>query len=120
TTIILGHSGSGKSVTLKLIVGLLTPDAGAVEVDGATVHTLSPDDLAARRGTIGYVFQFAARFDSMTVGENIRLGLVRRGLGDAEIAARVEESLAMVGLAAAADRYPAELSGGTRKRAGIA
>lgn len=120
TTVILGHSGSGKSVTLKLIVGLLAPDAGVVEVDGAAVHTLSPDQLAAMRGTIGYVFQFAALFDSMTVGENIRLGLVRRDLDESEIAARIEESLAMVGLGAAADRYPAELSGGMRKRAGIA
>jgi phospholipid/cholesterol/gamma-HCH transport system ATP-binding protein len=72
------------------------------------------------RGTIGYVFQFAALFDSMTVAENLRLGLVRRGLEEAEIAERIEESLAMVGLSASADRYPAELSGGMRKRAGIA
>jgi phospholipid/cholesterol/gamma-HCH transport system ATP-binding protein len=120
TTVILGHSGSGKSVTLKLIVGLLTPDAGTVEVDGATVHTLDHEALAALRGTIGYVFQFAALFDSMTVTENLRLGLARRGLAEPEIQARVAESLAMVGLTGAADRYPAELSGGMRKRAGIA
>ena len=120
TTVILGHSGSGKSVTLKLIVGLLTPDAGKVEVDGATVHLLDQDALAAMRGTIGYVFQFAALFDSMTVAENLRLGLTRRELDESEIAARIAESLAMVGLSAAADRYPAELSGGMRKRAGIA
>lgn len=120
TTVILGHSGSGKSVTLKLIVGLLEPDEGAVEVDGATVHTLEHDALAAMRGTIGYVFQFAALFDSMSVEENIRLGLARRGLDEPETAARVSESLAMVGLASAAGRFPAELSGGMRKRAGIA
>ena len=120
TTVILGHSGSGKSVTLKLIVGLLLPEAGAVEVDGLTVHDLDAEDLAALRGTIGYVFQFAALFDSMTVAENIRLGLARRGLGDDEVSDRIRESLAMVGLEHSADRYPAELSGGMRKRAGIA
>ncbi|MDQ2670163.1 MAG: ATP-binding cassette domain-containing protein [Gemmatimonadota bacterium] len=120
TTVILGHSGSGKSVTLKLIVGLLTPDAGRVEVDGATVHELDADALAAMRGTIGYVFQFAALFDSMTVADNLRLGLVRRGMDEREMQRRVDESLALVGLAASADRFPAELSGGMRKRAGIA
>ena len=120
TTVILGHSGSGKSVTLKLIVGLLTPDAGVVEVDGSVVHELEPDALAAMRGTIGYVFQFAALFDSMTVAENLRLGLARRGLPEPDVADRIRESLELVGLLAAADRYPAELSGGMRKRAGIA
>jgi phospholipid/cholesterol/gamma-HCH transport system ATP-binding protein len=120
TTVILGYSGSGKSVMLKLIVGLLEPDAGRVEVDGAVVHELDPDALAALRGRIGYVFQFAALFDSMTVADNIRLGLARRGLPARDIAERVAESLALVGLEGAADRYPAELSGGMRKRAGIA
>jgi phospholipid/cholesterol/gamma-HCH transport system ATP-binding protein len=119
-TVIIGPSGSGKSVTLKLIVGLLEPDAGSVLVDEATVHELDREELAALRGRIGYVFQFAALFDSMTVAENIRLGLARRGYHATDITQRIEESLAVVDLSDAGDKYPAELSGGMRKRAGIA
>jgi phospholipid/cholesterol/gamma-HCH transport system ATP-binding protein len=119
-TVVIGPSGSGKSVTLKLIVGLLEPDAGRVVVDDVTVHELDRDELAALRGRIGYVFQFAALFDSMTVSENIRLGLVRRGYDEADIRARIEESLAVVDLSGTGDKYPAELSGGMRKRVGIA
>jgi phospholipid/cholesterol/gamma-HCH transport system ATP-binding protein len=119
-TVVIGPSGSGKSVTLKLIVGLLEPDAGRVLVDDATVHELDREKLAALRGRIGYVFQFAALFDSMTVAENIRLGLARRGYGQSETAERIEESLAVVDLGNTGDKYPAELSGGMRKRVGIA
>ena len=119
-TVMIGASGSGKSVTLKLIVGLIEPDAGAVLVDGEVVHELDRRALAELRGRIGYVFQFAALFDSMTVAENIRLGLVKRGHGEAEIRARIEESLAVVELSGVEDKYPAELSGGMRKRVGIA
>lgn len=119
-TVIIGGSGSGKSVTLKLIVGLLEPDAGRIEVDGRNVPDLDRDELAQLRGQIGYVFQFAALFDSMTVVENIRLGLVRRGLDEASIRDRIRESLETVELSGQEDRYPAELSGGMRKRAGIA
>jgi phospholipid/cholesterol/gamma-HCH transport system ATP-binding protein len=119
-TVIIGGSGSGKSVTLKLIVGLLEPDAGRVEVDGRNVPDLDRDELAQLRGQIGYVFQFAALFDSMTVAENIRLGLVRRGLDETSIRDRIRESLETVELSGQEDRYPAELSGGMRKRAGIA
>jgi phospholipid/cholesterol/gamma-HCH transport system ATP-binding protein len=119
-TVMIGASGSGKSVTLKLIVGLIEPDAGAVRVDGDVVHELDRRALAELRGRIGYVFQFAALFDSMTVAENIRLGLVKRGHGEAEIRARIEESLAVVELTGVEDKYPAELSGGMRKRVGIA
>jgi phospholipid/cholesterol/gamma-HCH transport system ATP-binding protein len=119
-TVIIGRSGSGKSVTLKCIVGLLTPDQGRVEVDGQVVGELDRDQLAEIRGRIGYVFQFAALFDSLTVGDNIRLGLRRRGHGEAEMARRVAESLAVVRLEGIEDRYPAELSGGMRKRVGIA
>ena len=120
TMAILGYSGSGKSVALKHIVGLLHPDAGTVEVDGQIVHALDRNALAALRSTIGYVFQFAALFDSMTVGENLALGLRRRRLPDDEIAGRTEEALALVNLPDSADRYPGELSGGMRKRVGIA
>jgi phospholipid/cholesterol/gamma-HCH transport system ATP-binding protein len=119
-TVIIGGSGSGKSVTLKLIVGLLEPDAGRVEVDGRNVPELDRDELTQVRGEIGYVFQFAALFDSMTVAENIRLGLVKRGLDEASIRDRIAESLATVELSGQEDRYPAELSGGMRKRVGIA
>jgi phospholipid/cholesterol/gamma-HCH transport system ATP-binding protein len=119
-TVIIGYSGSGKSVTLKCIVGLLEPDAGQVVVDGAVVQDMSREELAELRGRIGYVFQFAALFDSMTVAENIALGLVKRGLDPDTVAERTAESLEVVELAGTEDKYPAELSGGMRKRVGIA
>jgi len=119
-TVIIGASGVGKSVTLKLIVGLIEPDGGAVEVDGDIVHQMDRRALAALRGRVGYVFQFAALFDSMTVAENIRLGLVKRKLHEDEMQERVAESLAVVELSGAEEKYPAELSGGMRKRVGIA
>ena len=119
-TVVIGYSGTGKSVMLKLIVGLLEPDGGRVLVDGAVVNEMTRDELTALRGHIGYVFQFAALFDSMTVAENIRLGLARRGFGDAAIRERTGESLAVVELSGTEDKYPAELSGGMRKRVGIA
>jgi phospholipid/cholesterol/gamma-HCH transport system ATP-binding protein len=119
-TVIIGHSGVGKSVTLKLIVGLLEPDAGRVLVDGDVVHELDREELAALRGRIGYVFQFAALFDSMTVAENIRLGLAKRGYDGATVRERIQESLTVVDLSGSEDKYPAELSGGMRKRVGIA
>jgi phospholipid/cholesterol/gamma-HCH transport system ATP-binding protein len=120
TTVILGYSGSGKSVALKHIVGLLKPDEGRVVVDGSVVHELARDDLAELRRSIGYVFQFAALFDSMTVEENIRLGLARRDLSPADIEERTTESLRLVELEDAGQLMPAELSGGMRKRVGIA
>ena len=120
TVVIIGYSGSGKSVALKHIVGLLHPDAGDVIVDGQAVSTLDRDALTAVRRSIGYVFQFAALFDSLTVAENVALGLRRRGLGDEEIGERVREALALVDLSGTEERMPAELSGGMRKRVGIA
>ena len=120
TVVIIGYSGSGKSVALKHIVGLLHPDAGDVIVDGQAVSTLDRDDLTRLRQGIGYVFQFAALFDSLTVADNLALGLRRRGLGEEEIEERVSEALALVDLSGTGDRLPAELSGGMRKRVGIA
>ena len=120
TLVIIGYSGSGKSVALKHIVGLLVADAGDVRVDGRAVSTLDRIGLTALRREIGYVFQFAALFDSMTVTDNVALGLRRRGLTDEELADRVQEALALVDLTGSGDRYPAELSGGMRKRVGIA
>jgi phospholipid/cholesterol/gamma-HCH transport system ATP-binding protein len=119
-TVIIGYSGSGKSVTLKCIVGLIEPDGGQVVVDGAVVQEMSREELAELRGRIGYVFQFAALFDSMTVAENIALGLTKRGLDHVTIAERTAESLSVVELSGTEDKYPAELSGGMRKRVGIA
>jgi len=120
TTVLMGFSGTGKSVALKHIVGLLEPDGGHVEVDGQVVSELEFDALMALRRTIGYVFQFAALFDSLSVRENLSLGLRRQGLPEATVTERVAESLSLVELPDVADRYPAELSGGMRKRVGIA
>jgi phospholipid/cholesterol/gamma-HCH transport system ATP-binding protein len=120
TTVLLGYSGGGKSVTLKLIAGLLVPDRGRVLVDDQVVHELDPQGLFAMRAKIGYVFQFAALFDSLTVEDNIRLGLRRRGVPEEEMRERVAESLRMVDLAGTEQRFPAELSGGMRKRVGLA
>jgi phospholipid/cholesterol/gamma-HCH transport system ATP-binding protein len=120
TMVIIGYSGTGKSVALKHVVGLLHPDAGDVIVDGRAVSTLDRAGLTALRRDIGYVFQFAALFDSLTVAENVALGLRRRNLDDDEIAERVREALALVDLTGSDERLPAELSGGMRKRVGIA
>jgi phospholipid/cholesterol/gamma-HCH transport system ATP-binding protein len=120
TMVVIGYSGTGKSVALKHIVGLLQPDAGDVLVDGRAVSALERAALNALLGEIGYVFQFAALFDSMTVGDNVAIGLRRRRLSDAEIGERVAEALAVVDLTGANDQYPSELSGGMRKRVGIA
>jgi phospholipid/cholesterol/gamma-HCH transport system ATP-binding protein len=120
TTVLLGASGAGKSVTLKLVVGLLAPDAGHVEVDGHAVDELDDEGLRGLRREIGYVFQSAALFDSLSVTENIALGLRRQDLTEGEIADRVAASLATVGLSDSAEAMPSELSGGMRKRVGIA
>ena len=118
--VIIGYSGTGKSVALKHVVGLLHPDAGDVIVDGQAVSTLDRDGLMTLRQGIGYVFQFAALFDSLTVAENLALGLRRRGLEEEEIEERVREALALVDLSGTGEQMPAELSGGMRKRVGIA
>ena len=120
TMVIIGSSGAGKSVALKHVVGLLHPDAGDVIVDGRAVSTLDRVGLSALRGDIGYVFQFAALFDSLTIADNVALGLRRRGLSEEAMAERVAEALALVDLTGTERQYPAELSGGMRKRVGIA
>ena len=99
TLVVLGQSGSGKSVMLKHIVGLLMPDRGEVQVDGQNLRTLPTEELYELRRKVGYVFQFAALFDSMTVAENVGLGLRRiRGVSEKEIGSRVEECLGLVEL----------------------
>ena len=120
TVVIIGYSGTGKSVAVKHVVGLLHPDAGEVNVDGRVVPALDRAGLTALRREIGFVFQFAALFDSMTVFDNVALGLRRRDLTDEEIAERVREALALVDLTGSDRTLPAELSGGMRKRVGIA
>ncbi len=121
TMVIIGYSGTGKSVAIKHIVGLLEPDKGTVFVDGLEVPKLSRRELYALRARIGYVFQFAALFDSLTVAENVSMGLTKQGkLSPKEIDVRVHEALELVDLPDAGGILPVELSGGMRKRVGIA
>jgi phospholipid/cholesterol/gamma-HCH transport system ATP-binding protein len=121
TMVIIGYSGSGKSVAIKHIVGLLEPDSGQVIVDDLEVPKLSRRELYKLRARIGYVFQFAALFDSFTIGDNVAMGLRKQQeLSESEIQRRVHEALELVDLPSVADRFPAELSGGMRKRVGIA
>ena len=120
TLAIIGYSGVGKSVLLKSIVRLLEPDAGEIVVDGESVAELQRDALYDLRRRIGYVFQFAALFDSMTVFDNVAMGLRRIHVPETDIVTRVQESLALVEMDGFEDRLPAQLSGGQRKRVGLA
>jgi len=118
---IIGRSGSGKSVLLKHIIKLLAPDQGRVEFDNMDLAEVNGKTLVEIRRRIGMLFQSAALFDSMTVEENVGLGLRESHLhSKKEIAKIVHEKLELVGLADAAAKYPSELSGGMRKRAGLA
>jgi phospholipid/cholesterol/gamma-HCH transport system ATP-binding protein len=120
--VILGKSGEGKSVTIKCIAGLLQPDAGSCRVFGKEVQQMEPSDLKELRKRIGFLFQSAALYDSMTVRENLEFPLIRvAGLRDkAAIEQRSMEVLEAVGLTDAIDKMPSELSGGMRKRMGLA
>jgi len=122
TTAIIGPSGAGKSVLLKHVVGLVRPDSGSVMVLGTDMATAREKDLYGVRRRIGMLFQDGALFDSMTVGENIAFPLEhhRRDLTDSERMARVEEVLGQVELPGFAQRAVSELSGGQRKRVGLA
>ena len=121
TMVVIGYSGTGKSVAIKHVVGLLEPDAGEVAVDGQVVSQLRRAELTELRANIGFVFQFSALFDSMSIFDNVALGLRRRrDMTDDAVAARVSESLALVDLARTERLRPAELSGGMRKRVGLA
>lgn len=121
TLSIIGYSGAGKSVTLKHMIGLVQADSGSVHVDGVDVAAMNRSELTDLRRNIGYVFQFAALFDSMTIGENVAMGLYRiPDMDEEEIQARVRECLSLVDLHDVHDRYPSEMSGGMKKRVGLA
>ena len=121
TVVILGTSGAGKSVLLKSIIGLMTPDAGSVRIGGKEIVGMESQELYAVRRRMGYLFQGAALYDSMSVRGNLEFALRRRGpLEEGEMNGRVEEQLRLVGLADAIDKMPSQLSGGMRKRIGLA
>jgi len=121
TVVIIGQSGCGKSVLIKHIVGLLTPDYGKVVVEGKVVHELSIKELYNLRRKFGFLFQGAALFDSMTVEENVSLPLIESmNFSKQEIRKIVEEKLELVGLKGILNLKPAELSGGMKKRVGLA
>jgi phospholipid/cholesterol/gamma-HCH transport system ATP-binding protein len=118
---ILGRSGTGKSVTLKHMIGLVRPDSGRVFVQGEEITGLPPSGMARVRRGMGFLFQNAALFDSITVGENVAFPIERHmRLGPADVRDRAQEKLADVGLGDVYDKMPGELSGGMRKRAGLA
>jgi phospholipid/cholesterol/gamma-HCH transport system ATP-binding protein len=118
---LFGASGSGKSVLLKLVAGLLKPDAGAIVVNGQRIDTMSERELMATRSDIGMVFQENALFDSLTVGDNVGYRLYEEtDTPEEQVRARVDELLRFVGLAEFCDRLPSELSGGERRRVAIA
>jgi phospholipid/cholesterol/gamma-HCH transport system ATP-binding protein len=119
--VVIGPSGCGKSVLLKHMIGLLRPDAGSVRVDGEEITDMDDDSLYEVRKKFGMLFQGAALFDSLSVGENVGLALKEHTrLSDKEIEAKVMEKLKMVGMSHAVDKRPSELSGGMKKRVGLA
>ena len=121
TVVVMGRSGSGKSVLLKHIIGLMTPDAGSIAVEDQEIVGMHERELDAVRRRFGMLFQSAALFDSLTVGENVGVGLRENPrLDDAEVRRRVAERLEWVGLSGVEAMKPASLSGGMRKRVGLA
>jgi len=121
TLALIGQSGTGKSVLLKTIVRLLEPERGRVSVDDQDVLSLPREALYDLRRQVGYVFQFAALFDSMTVFDNVAMGLRRvKDASEADIGARVAQCLRLVEMEGFEGRLPAQLSGGQRKRIGLA
>ncbi|MFA6249336.1 MAG: ATP-binding cassette domain-containing protein [Mucilaginibacter sp.] len=120
--VVLGKSGQGKSVTIQCIVGLLTPDNGTVKVFGDDVAQMNDEQLKELRTKVGFLFQSGALYDSMTVRDNLEFPLTRilKINDQVELDKRVEEALEGVGLSDAIDKLPSDLSGGMRKRAGLA
>ncbi len=118
---IIGESGSGKSLILKTLIGILTPDAGSLRFDGEEVATYSDTQWTRLRPRIGMLFQESALFDSLDVGDNVAYGLREaRALKEPEIQARVSECLRLVGLEGIERKWPADLSGGMKKRVALA
>jgi phospholipid/cholesterol/gamma-HCH transport system ATP-binding protein len=120
--VVLGKSGTGKSVLIKCIVRLLKADAGEIDVFGEEVNSLDKKQMDDVRKKIGFLFQSAALYDSMTVRENLEFPLrrIKKDLSSQEITQKVEQALENVGLSEAIDKMPSELSGGMRKRIGLA
>jgi len=120
--VVLGKSGSGKSVLIKCIVRLLNPDGGTIQVLGENISTLNSDRLGELRQKIGFLFQSGALYDSMTVKENLEFPLrrIRKNLTEKEISEKIMEVLENVGLADALNKMPSQLSGGMRKRISLA
>jgi phospholipid/cholesterol/gamma-HCH transport system ATP-binding protein len=121
TTVVIGPSGTGKSVLLKHIVGLLKPDSGKIYFHGQRIDNLAEKEMEPIRKRFGFLFQLSALFDSMDVGENIAFPLRQEGgFSDAQIADTVHEKLSIVGLAGSEKKMPADLSGGQKKRVALA
>jgi phospholipid/cholesterol/gamma-HCH transport system ATP-binding protein len=121
TVVVIGRSGCGKSVLLKHIIGLMKPEKGSITVDGVEVTSLKREELCELRKKFGMLFQGAALFDSLSVWENVGLGLIEHtNLSETEIRKRVCDKLALVGLTDIEDARPSELSGGMKKRVGLA
>jgi phospholipid/cholesterol/gamma-HCH transport system ATP-binding protein len=120
TLVLLGETGTGKTLTLKMAAGLLCPDRGQIEVLGNRVSSMGEHDLLAFRRKVGFVFQEGALFDSLTVADNVAYRLTEDGLSQQEITPRVEEVLRFVELEHTMDLLPSELSGGMRRRVSIA
>jgi phospholipid/cholesterol/gamma-HCH transport system ATP-binding protein len=120
TKILLGESGSGKTLIMKMAAGLLRPDAGRIWVMGQEIERRSEDDLLDFRRHVGFVFQEGALFDSLTVSDNVAFRLNEEEIDESEVEARVREVLRFVEMEHAIDKYPGELSGGMRRRVSIA
>ena len=120
TLVILGRSGCGKSVLLKNMIGLIRPDSGRILVEGRDVVSLPEEELVGVRARFGMVFQGAALFDSLTVAENVGFALKRQGVPAEQVREVVEERLRQVGLPGVGEKKPGELSGGMKKRVGLA
>ena len=118
--VIMGLSGAGKSTILRLLNGLIRPDSGRIVVDGTDISRASEKELRVIRRKVGMVFQSAALFDSLTVAENVGFAWRNDKVSKKELAERVKEALALVGLADVEDKMPADLSGGMKKRVGLA
>lgn len=122
TLAVLGRSGTGKSVLLRLIIGLSTPDSGRISIYGKNLVTLSLDELSAVRTSMGFLFQQAALYDSLSVAENVAFPLAhhRRELSKSERDEKVKQLLSEVGFASDIDKMPSDISGGMKKRVGLA